>query len=175
MIWTEMTLRACNEAFAAHLYQEDKLGAPYFCHLMEVAERCPDEVTSAMGLLHDLAEDADGWNEFKHELFVQKIMERLKLPKEAAEGLWLLKHPSGISYAAYIRRLCQSGNKLALIVKKADLQHNLDSGRMALLDEKTADRLRKSTNQLICRFWLRSTMDVIPPVSRQQMCCRSKD
>lgn len=145
IIWTPITLAASKVAYAAHLNQVDKLGAPYIFHLMAVAERCPDDVTGAMGLLHDLAEDAPTWKEFDHDFFIHQIIDISVpgLPVEAAEGLWLLKRPKEMSYKDYIQRLCDSGNRLALIVKKADLESNMDPNRLALLDTKTAERLRK--------------------------------
>ena len=144
IVWTPITLAASKVAYPAHLNQVKKLGAPDIFHLMAVAERCPDDVTGAMGLLHDLAEDTPTWRNFGHDAFVHRLTEAVPgLPAEAAEGLWLLKRPKEMSYKDYIQRLCDSGNRLALIVKKADLESNMDPNRLVLLDTNTAERLRK--------------------------------
>lgn len=45
------------------------------------------------------------------------------------EALKLLTHEKSTDYYNYIQRIIDSGNPIAIHVKQADLQHNLERGR----------------------------------------------
>jgi len=131
----------------AHHGQVDKSGRPYIEHPSVVA-------TLALGIglgasrggrdldmgvvrqvawLHDVAEDT----RVSHAM-----MEALGVPSQVRIPLMLLDRGwstrGGI--ADYYARI--KDHPVALIVKHADISHNMAPGRLARLDEPTRDRLR---------------------------------
>lgn len=130
-----MTLveRAKQLAERAHAGQVDKAGRPYIEHVARVAAAvAADTQAEAVAWLHDVWEDSPEFNGGR-------------LPEEAPRAVVfavqnLNRHNSkdAESYYAVIRQ-----NPLALRVKLADITDNADESRLALLDEKTAARLRK--------------------------------
>ena len=59
MIYTELTIKAMNLAYAAHHGQFDKGGVPYIFHPIHLAEQMDDEVSTCVALLHDTVEALD--------------------------------------------------------------------------------------------------------------------
>ncbi|MEU3827084.1 HD domain-containing protein [Streptomyces sp. SID486] len=132
---THLTL-AEVEALArgAHDGQTDKAGRPYAEHLAAVAEgvraRGGDPEQIAAAWLHDSVEDAALSEEW---LATAALSERTKAVVRA-----LTKRP-GEPPEAYAARILTTPG--ALLVKEADLAHNADPRRLAVLDEPTRDRL----------------------------------
>ena len=128
---SEIVQRAKELAYRAHAGQVDKAGCPYIEHVARVAAAVAgDPEAEAVAWLHDVAEDAPG---FGRELLVFPTAVQLNvifLTRKRGE-------PVG-SYYATIR-----GSAIALRVKLADIADNADESRLALLDEKTAARLRR--------------------------------
>ncbi len=119
MIYTALTNKAMRFAYAAHHGQCDKNGIPYIFHPYHLAEQMPDEVTTCVALLHDVAEDtAVSW----------EVLER-EFPPRVVGALRLLTHAPTDDYFAYIRALAV--DPVARTVKRADLLHNLDESRYA--------------------------------------------
>jgi (p)ppGpp synthase/HD superfamily hydrolase len=163
----ELVKRAKDLAYRAHAGQVDKAGRPYIEHVARVAaavrkdllcpvddcengeptdwrascgnpeccpwrETCPvcDEA-EAVAWLHDVLEDAPDYWELASRLVYQRQQAAVvKLSRQFA--------PSTEGYYAAIR-----ADPLALRVKLADIADNADEARLALLDEKTAARLRR--------------------------------
>jgi (p)ppGpp synthase/HD superfamily hydrolase len=164
----ELVKRAKDLAYRAHAGQVDKAGRPYIEHVARVAaavrkdllcpvddcengeptdwrascgnpeccpwrETCPvcDEA-EAVAWLHDVLEDCD--DSFRVEI-VDGFPERIY-----RACCWMDRNRSygNAEYHAVIR-----SNRLALRVKLADIADNADEARLALLDEKTAARLRR--------------------------------
>ncbi|MFJ9560758.1 HD domain-containing protein [Streptomyces fuscichromogenes] len=121
-------------ARAAHAAQTDKAGRPYAEHLAAVAEGVrtrggdPDQIAAAW--LHDSVED--------HALTEEWLDTAAVSPRTRAIVRALTKHP-GEPSEAYARRILATPG--ALLVKEADLAHNADPGRLAVLDEDTRNRL----------------------------------
>ncbi len=58
-----------------------------------------------------------------------------------------LSKPSGLDYLAYIKDLVRSGDRIAMLVKRADNIDNLDPSRLALLSPEHRagnDKYRRS-------------------------------
>jgi len=134
MIYTELTKKAMQIAYAAHKEQTDKSGLPYIFHPYHIAEQMTDEISVCVALLHDVVEDTDVTFE---DLAIQGITETV------TEVLKLLTHDSSVLYMDYIQKIKDSGNQTAVAVKLADLRHNSDESRLSSIDEKTAARLKK--------------------------------
>lgn len=121
-------------ARAAHAGQTDKAGRPYAEHLAAVAEgvraRGGDPEQIAAAWLHDAVED--------HALSAERLAATPLTARTRAIVLALTKHPAEPA-EAYARRILDTPG--ALLVKEADLAHNADPGRLAVLDEETRKRL----------------------------------
>ncbi|MDT0391483.1 MULTISPECIES: HD domain-containing protein [Streptomyces] len=121
-------------ARAAHRGQTDKAGRPYEEHLRAVAEgvraRGGDADQIAAAWLHDAVED--------DALPVQWLREAALSDRTKDIVLALTKRPGEPPEAYAARILATPG---ALLVKEADLAHNADPERLAVLDEATRKRL----------------------------------
>ncbi|MER5523161.1 HD domain-containing protein [Streptomyces sp. NPDC002677] len=121
-------------ARAAHAAQTDKAGRPYAEHLAAVAEgvrvRGGDPEQIAAAWLHDAVED--------HALTADRLAAAPLTARTRAIVLAVTKRP-GEPPEAYARRILDTPG--ALLVKQADLAHNADPGRLAVLDEDTRKRL----------------------------------
>jgi|GEM_PF-1037231 len=134
-----------SEAFPEHT--TDKGGVPYIKHLLIVREKAVDKATNlfrikdrdtinliaATALLHDLLEDCPEWDE-------DRLLKVITL-KEVVEAVTLLTKKPEQSYQTYIDSI--AGNKIATVVKIADLSHNLDASRLTELAESDIARLKK--------------------------------
>ncbi|MGN0671907.1 MAG: HD domain-containing protein [Anaerovoracaceae bacterium] len=138
MIYTELTAKASRIAYEAHRDQYDKIGMPYIFHPIHLAEQMDDEISVCVALLHDVVEDTDvTFEELAGEF-----------PAEVIEVLKLLTHEKGEDYLEYIRRL--KVNQTARKVKKADMMHNSDESRAALL---ASDEAREYFRNKYSKAW----------------------
>lgn len=128
MIYTKLTQKAMQIAYAAHHGQTDCNGMPYVFHPYHLAEQMDDEISCCVALLHDVAEDT--------EVTLDELAR--SFPQEVIEALKLLTHEKDTDYFEYVRRI--KGNPTAKKVKLADLAHNMDRSRIvdssAVSDEK---------------------------------------
>ena len=128
MIYTELTMKAMNLAYAAHHGQFDKGGVPYIFHPIHLAEQMEDEISTCAALLHDTVEDTDVTLEELEKVF----------PREVVDVIRLLTHPKGMDYFDYVRAIRQ--NPVAVKIKLADLAHNSDASRIS--NQKNAEKRR---------------------------------
>ena len=131
MIYTPLTNRAMQIAYAAHHGQLDKCGMPYIFHSFHLAEQMDDEYAVCVALLHDVLEDTD----YPREALAAEF------PAEVMAALDLLTHEKGVPYLEYVEKI--KPNPLAKKVKLADLTHNCDTTRMPLDGEATQRRLEE--------------------------------
>lgn len=124
--------RAKALAYRAHAGQVDKAGRPYIEHVARVAAAVADDPEAeAVAWLHDVLEDApEFWPEVERMVFQRQQAAIIKLSRNIAGD--------GDGYYAEIR-----ADPIALRVKLADIADNADESRLALLDDKTAARLRR--------------------------------
>lgn len=121
--------RAKALAYRAHAGQVDKAGRPYIEHVARVAAAVSaDPKAEAVAWLHDVCED--------HPEYYSRMAEMM--PSEVVRAVDALDRNIA---GDYYQRIGE--NYLALRVKLADIADNADESRLALLDEKTADRLRR--------------------------------
>lgn len=126
----------------------DKAGKPYIEHLIAVADKSAgvDDTDVGMGLfvagiLHDLYEDCFLTHQEKEEVMYRTI----NFPGvNRAVTEYLTKNPN-TSYEEYIDKIANSGNMYAVKTKIADLEHNMDIGRLQgkIIDKYMGDRLTK--------------------------------
>ncbi|MEU6877012.1 HD domain-containing protein [Streptomyces sp. NPDC046712] len=121
-------------AVAAHEGQTDKAGRPYAEHLRAVAEgvraRGGSEEQIAAAWLHDSVED---------DALSAEWLDSAELPRAVKEMVLALTKRPGEELESYTRRILAVPG--ALLVKEADLAHNADPARLAVLDEPTRVRL----------------------------------
>ncbi|MCD9141724.1 HD domain-containing protein [Streptomyces albireticuli] len=129
---------AAVEALArrAHAAQTDKAGRPYTEHLAAVAEgvraRGGTEAQIAAAWLHDAVEDG---------AVTEEWLAAADLPRQTKDIVLAVTKRPGETPEAYAARILATPG--ALTVKAADLAHNADPARAAVLDPDTRDRLRR--------------------------------
>lgn len=114
---------------SAHDGQLDKGGKPYWQHPMAVMLLLGENAsleTKVVALLHDVAEDTP---------VTLTMLASLGYSDRVINSLFLLTRTDGMSYNDYIQRLLDSRDEVALDVKIADLQHNLDPSRLSAIPE----------------------------------------
>ncbi|MFE7466624.1 HD domain-containing protein [Streptomyces sp. NPDC057499] len=132
---TPLTL-AEVEAIAreAHAHQRDKAGRPYAEHLAAVAEgvraRGGSDEQIAAAWLHDAVED---------DALPARWLAGADLPQQVKDMVLAVTKRDGEDLPAYTRRILDTPG--ALLVKEADLAHNADPARLAVLEPATRTRL----------------------------------
>ncbi|MCT9078607.1 HD domain-containing protein [Streptomyces fulvoviolaceus] len=121
-------------ARAAHAGQTDKAGRPYAEHLQTVAEgvraRGGDDEQIAAAWLHDAVED---------DALSERWLEEAALSRRTKDIVRAVTKRADEPPKAYAGRILATPG--ALLVKEADLAHNADPARLAVLDEFTRRRL----------------------------------
>jgi len=123
--------RARELAYIAHADQEDKAGQPYIHHVARVAATVsfwPE--AEAVAWLHDVMEDCPS--------LTDEV--RSRFPDEVYWACFLLDRGNASTDKTYYNRIHE--NRLAFIVKLADIHDNSNERRLAALGADTADRLR---------------------------------
>ncbi|MBB5117506.1 phosphohydrolase [Streptomyces eurocidicus] len=128
---------AAVEALArrAHAAQRDKAGRPYTEHLAAVAAgvraRGGTDAQIAAAWLHDAVEDG---------AVTEEWLAAADLPEGTVDIVLAVTKRPGEGPEAYAARILATPG--ALMVKAADLAHNADPVRAAVLDPDTRERLR---------------------------------
>ncbi|MFJ8943390.1 HD domain-containing protein [Streptomyces sp. NPDC102395] len=121
-------------ARAAHEGQTDKAGRPYAEHLQAVAEgvrdRGGDADQIAAAWLHDAVED---------DALSETWLREAALSDRTKAVVLAVTKRAGETPEAYAGRVLATPG--ALLVKEADLAHNADPARLAVLDAPTRSRL----------------------------------
>ena len=130
MIYTMQTKKAMRITFIAHKDQVDKTGMPYVFHPYHLAEQMADEASVCVALLHDVVEDTD---------ITFDDLREMGISEDVISSLVLLTHNKEVLYADYIQSIKDSGDRIAITVKLADLRHNSDISRFELIDEKAVE------------------------------------
>lgn len=132
--------RAIAMAATAFEKIEDKSGAPYILHCIEVMRgvKHKREAYQIVAILHDLVEDTD-WT--LEEVYNQGFA------GEVVAALDCLTHRDGVihedneTYDEYIERIMT--NEIAMKVKLSDLRHNSDILRLKGVRDKDLERIAK--------------------------------
>ena len=132
MNYNDLYDKALQIAKRAHEGQKDKAGQDYIIHPIRVSERCDDPRAKIVALLHDTIEDSDVTADYLcEEGFTEEIV----------EAVVAVTHREGEEYDDYVRRAAQ--NELGRMVKRADLEDNMDIRRYRELTDRDVERLRK--------------------------------
>ena len=107
-------------ASEAHYDQMDLDGNPVILHPLAVGLSGKTEDERICGFLHDVIEDTD---------WTPGMLRDKGFPEHIVDTLVLLTHERGMPYMDYVKRIVESGNPTALVVKVNDLRNNLERGR----------------------------------------------
>lgn len=112
---------ALELACMLHKGQTDLEGNPEILHPLTVGLAGKNREEIITGFLHDVVEDTD---------CTFADLEGLGVDTEIVEALKLLTHnKSKMTYREYVQAIADSGNQLAIRVKRNDIIHNLKRGR----------------------------------------------
>ncbi|MFI1467533.1 HD domain-containing protein [Streptomyces wuyuanensis] len=118
----------------AHAHQTDKAGRPYAEHIRAVADgvrkRGGSDEQIAAAWLHDAIED---------DVLSREWLAAAELPQQVKDLVDAMTKRPGEEPESYARRILATPG--ARLVKEADLAHNADPERLAVLDEPTRNRL----------------------------------
>lgn len=122
--------------FVTELFKDkvDKGGYPYLNHLKAVENNVDSIECGIVALLHDVLEDTDK---------TEGDLATLGVPKNLIQSVVNLTRTRDNTYNEYIEELINSGDIIALKVKKADLEHNMDIRRIPNPTQKDYDRVEK--------------------------------
>lgn len=119
----ELIRTALAIAREAHEGQTDKAGEQYIYHPVTVALLCGSAKEKAVALLHDTLEDCP--DRVSYEMLAGRV------GTEVADAVRLLTNTGDRgSYLEYVQSVKDSGNELAIAVKRADLIMNMDLSRL---------------------------------------------
>lgn len=138
MIYTELTQKAMKIAYKAHRDQTDKSGVPYIFHPIHLAEQMTDEAMTCVALLHDVVEDTE---------VTLEDLRAAGFPAEVLDAICLMTHDEAVPYLDYVRKIKE--NPIATVVKLADLKHNSDTTRLAVVDEMALARVEKYRKAMV--------------------------
>lgn len=124
--------KAYEIAKKAHLGQIDKAGEDYIKHPEKVASFVNSDEEKAVAYLHDVIEDT--------ELTLEDLRE-YGFSEEVLKAVDVITKKKGQDYQTYINTVKE--NKLARVVKLADLRHNSDLTRLINITEKDRERKEK--------------------------------
>ena len=112
----------------------DKGGLPYYNHLFKVYSKVFSYDEKIVALLHDIIEDK--------KVTKEDLLE-LNYPQHIIDAVVILTKKKGAYYPDYIESIIESGNKLAMNVKLADLEHNMDLTRISNPTVNDYERVNK--------------------------------
>ena len=124
--------KAYEIAKKAHLGQIDRAGEDYIKHPENVASFVNSDEEKAVAYLHDVIEDT--------ELTLEDLRE-YGFSEEVLKAVDVITKKKGQDYQTYLNSVKE--NKLARVVKLADLGHNSDLTRLIDITEKDRERKEK--------------------------------
>lgn len=116
----------------AHRSQKEDHGRPYILHPLRVMSRMQTEAEMMVAVLHDVVEDTR---------YTLDDLRQAGYPAEVVEAVDALSRRQGESYEAFIERIRL--NPLAVRVKLADLEDNMDLRRLPDVGEPDLERLQR--------------------------------
>ena len=123
---------AISLAAEAHRSQKDKAKAPYILHPLRVMLRMETETDRIVAVLHDVVEDSEVTvSDLKRAGYSEEILEAIKYLTSSKEE----------EYEQFIERV--KGNTLAVKIKIADLEDNLNFERIKEPNEDDMRRYEK--------------------------------
>ena len=127
-----MLEKAIQCAVKAHAGQKDKAGAPYILHPLRIMMKMDSQAGMIAAMLHDVVEDSSvTLADLRAEGFSDEVIAAVDH----------LTRREGEAYEIFINRLRH--NPLAVKVKLADLEDNMDIRRIENVTERDIERIQK--------------------------------
>ena len=124
--------KAIALAVIHHKGQTDKAGKPYIEHPLRLMNQVESEDEKIVAVLHDIVEDTDvSLDDLRDEGFSEEVLSAIEC----------VTKQDGEDYDSFIERI--SFNPLAVKVKLADLEDNMDLTRLPEVTEKDLERVEK--------------------------------
>lgn len=124
--------KAIEIAIDGHIGQKDKYGNPYILHPLRVMLAMKSYEEKTVGVLHDVVEDTKyTFDDLRTAGFTEDILAALDC----------VTNRKSEDYDTFIDRV--KTNSIAIKVKIADLEDNMDIRRIKVLTEKDMERLNK--------------------------------
>lgn len=125
-------LTALALAINHHEGQMDKAGKPYIEHPLRLMDQMESEEEKIVAVLHDIVEDTDiSLDDLRNEGFSEEVLSAIEC----------VTIKDGEDYDSFIERI--SFNPLAVKVKLADLEDNMDLTRLPEVTDKDFERVWK--------------------------------
>jgi (p)ppGpp synthase/HD superfamily hydrolase len=124
--------KAIVVAVEAHHGQKDRYGQPYILHPLRVMMKMKSEEEKIVAVLHDVVEDSD--------LILEDLI-NAGFSEEIVRAVDCLTKREGEPYEAHVERARQ--NRLALPVKIADLEDNMDPKRIGVFSDEDKKRMAR--------------------------------
>jgi (p)ppGpp synthase/HD superfamily hydrolase len=138
--------KAIGIAVTAHQGQLDRAGQPYILHPLRVMARCQTVDEKIVAILHDVVEDTNvTFDDLRKAGFSEEIIRALDCVTKR----------EGEPYEEFVRR--SASNRLALRVKLADLEDNMDLKRN---EQVTAEDLPRLNKYLMAYRFLTACLDI---------------
>ena len=118
----------CEKVFDGKTHSS---GVPYMDHLVAVANQFTDDKAKVIALLHDIIKETD---------LTAMDLNNIGFPSDIVKTVLLMTRENGESYDEFINRMINSKNNMAVQVKKADLEQNMD---LSNYDSVTAEYLNR--------------------------------
>jgi (p)ppGpp synthase/HD superfamily hydrolase len=130
----QMLNAALKFAAEKHDGQYDKAGMPYIFHVLKVMHylKTDDEELMCIAVLHDVIEDTNA---------TRRDLQDIGMTDRVMKAVHLLTKRENEPNDLYLKFI--SMNKDAILVKMADLRHNMDIRRLKGVTEKDLQRLAK--------------------------------
>ena len=119
-------------ALKAYAGKKDKAGKTYILHPLRIMAKMDTEEEMSVALLHDVIEDS--------ETTAQDLMNE-GIPLNVVNAVQYLTKIAGENYEQFIDRVLN--NKLAVKIKKADIEDNINVLRLTSLNPKDLERIAK--------------------------------
>ncbi len=127
-----LLLKALFIALKAHKGQRDKGGHIYILHPVRVAMKCENDDERIVALLHDTIEDTYVTAEYLREK---------GFPDRLIEAVLSVTRKNGETYDDFVKRAKR--NTIGRMVKRHDLEDNMDVSRLKVITDKDRARLSK--------------------------------
>ena len=119
----------CEKVFDGKTHSS---GVPYMDHLVAVANKFSDGKAKGVALLHDIIKETD---------LTAMDLNYIGFPSDIVKTVSLMTRENGESYDEFINRMINSKNNMAVQIKKADLEQNMDLSNYDSVTDEYLNRI----------------------------------
>ena len=119
----------CEKVFEGKRHSS---GVSYMDHLVAVADQFSDDKAKVVALLHDIMKETN---------LTAMDLNYIGFPSDIVRTVVLMTREKDESYDDFINRIINSKNSMALQVKKADLEENMDLNNYENVSDEYLNRI----------------------------------